>query len=78
MQGKRILRERSDGVYRCLSADPAIANRQRQARQGRIREDRAGLATDLHIILGTQAIVEQLSEARIHLEDRMRVKAQRT
>ena len=43
----RIRRERSDGVHLYLSADPQVAERQRQARLGRIREARLGLASDL-------------------------------
>ena len=47
VQSKRIRRERSDGVYLYLSNDPQVADRQRQARQSRIREARVGLAIDL-------------------------------
>ena len=47
VRNKRIRRERSDGVYLYLSADPEVAERQRQARRSRGREARAGLAADL-------------------------------
>ena len=55
VQNKRILRERSDGVYLYLSADPQVAERQRQAR--RSREARAGLAADLDPSLVIEVLV---------------------
>ena len=47
VQKERIQRERSDGVFLYLSADAAVAERQRQARLSRIREARTGLVTAL-------------------------------
>ena len=55
VQNKRIRRERSDGVYLYLSADPQVAERQRHAR--RSREVRAGLAADLDPSLVIEVLV---------------------
>ncbi|MDE0105404.1 MAG: hypothetical protein OXN89_23760 [Bryobacterales bacterium] len=74
VRSKRIQRERSDGVFLYLYAEPAVADRKRQAHLSGIREARTGLVTGLEssVIEALLALIRNPNSSPAQLARRLR------